>query len=81
MGSVPAVNAATVDFITACFASSLAPLTIGIRRGAKPAPALARISAFMMPELTTPPVTLAKLLAGTVRTRAPTVRTISPVRT
>ena len=71
-----ALNVATVEFSTACLASSSAPLTMGKSLGLKPLPALARIAALMMPEFTTPPVTLAKLLAPTGMIWVPTLRAI-----
>jgi len=63
--SEAALNVATVEFITACLASSSAPSTFGKLLGANPLPALTRMAALMIPELTSPPVTLAKLLAPT----------------
>src|SRR5207253_2906532 len=80
-GTVADVNVAIVVSITVCLASASAPLTCGRPLGVMPALAVARIAAVMTPELTTPPVTVAKLLAATLTTWEPTVRAIEPVKT
>ena len=80
-GTVADVNVAIVESITVCLASASAPLTCGRPLGVMPALAVARIAAVMTPELTTPPVTVAKLLAATLTTWEPTVRATEPVKT
>src|SRR5262249_6382516 len=80
-GKVAAEKVATVELITVSFALPSPPLTFGRPLELRPPVAAARIAGLMRPELTTLPVTVAKLFGPTLMVCVPLVRATLPVST